>query len=280
MIEEGADACRASSLIETPGDRRAEVQDLLRFAVGALVAPEDLVEGSALAKFRRLLARRVAGEPIEYLTGVATFRDMNLQVGPGAFVPRATSGFLADVAVAQLKQRKGPIVIDVGTGVGPVALSIATEVPSATVYGVDISLAALRFARKNARSLGLPNVRFLRGDLFDPLPRRLRGRVAAIVAHPPYAARWEMPHLRHEMGYEPREAITDSSTSGLSLVERIVEEAPTWLGPGGWLLIQIVSHRAREVAAMYRRVGVRGVRHLREDGELDRVISGQLPEEA
>jgi release factor glutamine methyltransferase len=233
-----------------------------------------------LAKFRRLLGRRVAGEPIEYLTGVAVFRDMNLQVGRGAFIPRETSGFLTDVAVARLRQGKRPIVVDLGTGVGPVALSIATEVPSATVYGVDISVRALRFARRNARSLGILNVRFLWGDLFDPLPRRLRGRVAAIVAHPPYAARWEMRHLRYEMGYEPTEAITDASTSGLSLVERIVEDAPTWLAPGGWLLVQIVSHRAREVAAMYRRAGVRGIRHLRERGELDRVISGQLPEEA
>jgi release factor glutamine methyltransferase len=280
LIAEGAAACRASPFIETRGDRRAEVESLLQFVVGSPVAADDSVQGSNLARFRRLLARRLAGEPVEYLVGVADFQDMRLQVGPGAFIPRGTSGFLTDVAVARLEHQPTPIVVDVGTGVGPMALSIAARLSSASVYGVDISSRALGFARRNARSLGLLNVRFLRGDLFDPLPRRLRGRVAAIMAHPPYAARWEMPHLRHEMGYEPTEAITDSSKSGLSLVGRIVEEAPTWLAPGGWLLIQIASHRAREVAAMYREAGVRGVRHLRDPGEGDRIVAGQLPDAA
>jgi release factor glutamine methyltransferase len=276
LIAEATAACRASPFIETPGNRRAEVEDLLHAVVHKRIVADELVQGPTLAKFRRLVARRVAGEPIEYLTGQVTFRDMTLQVGPGAFIPRPSSGFLADVAIERTKDVPKPIMVDVGTGVGPVALSVAGEVPAADVYGVDISARAVAFARKNARSLRLPNVRFLHGNLFEPLPRKLRARVSVVAAHPPYAARWEMRHVRYEFRYEPTEAITDSSKGGLSLVARIVAEAPEWLAAGGWLLVQIVDYRAREVAAMYRKAGLRAVRHLRARGEYDRVIAGHL----
>jgi release factor glutamine methyltransferase len=278
LIVEATAACRASPFIETPGDRRAEVEDLLHFVAQRPVAAGEPVEGPVLAKFRRLIARRVAGEPIEYLTGQATFREMTLRVGPGAFIPRPSSGFLADVAIELVKDRPTPLLVDIGTGVGPVALSVAAKVPAADVYGVDISARAVAFSRKNARSLGLPNVRFVRGDLFEPLPRKLLGRVDAVAAHPPYAARWEMRHVRYEFRYEPTEAITDSSKSGLTLVGRIVREAPRWLAPRGWLLVQIVDYRAREVAAMYRKAGFGRVRHMRTKGEYDRVIAGRMPD--
>ncbi len=277
LIREAAAACRASPFIETRGNRRAEVEDLLRVVLQRPITADEHVQGAALARFRRLVARRVAGEPIEYLTGQATVRDLTLQVGPGAFIPRASSGFLADVAVERLKDRPQPIVVDVCTGVGPVALLCAAGSPAAAVYGVDISPTALAFARRNARSLGLTNVRFVRGDLFEPLPAKVRRRVDVVTAHPPYVARWEMRHVRYEMRSEPVEAITDSSRTGLILARRIVREAPAWLVPGGWLLVETVDFRAREIAAMFRKAGFGGVRHLRAKGGYDRVIAGRLP---
>jgi release factor glutamine methyltransferase len=146
------------------------------------------------------------------------------------------------------------------------------------VYGLDISATALAFARKNARSLGMTNVRFLRGDVFDPLPSKVRRRVDVVTAHPPYVARGEMRHVRHELRAEPNEAITDSSKTGLALAGRIVRESPAWLIPGGWLLVKVVDFRAREVATLFRRAGFRGVRHLRIEGDVDRVIAGRMPD--
>jgi release factor glutamine methyltransferase len=203
---------------------------------------------------------------------------MKLQVGRGAFIPRDSSGFLADVAIERANERPTPIVVDVCTGVGPVALLCAAGSPNATVYGLDISATALAFARRNARSLGISNVRFLRGDLFDPLPGKVRRRVDVVSAHPPYVARWEMRHVRHELRAEPNEAITDSSKTGLALAGRIVRESPACLVPGGWLLVEVVDFRAREVAAMLRRAGFRAVRHLRAKGEVNRVIAGRMPD--
>ena len=278
LIREAAAACRASPYLESPGDRRAEAEDLLEFAVQRPIAGDEPVQGSELARFRRLMARRVAGEPLEYLIGHAMVRDMTLQVGPGAFIPRDSSGFLADVVIERVQDRPAPIVVDVCTGVGPVALLCAAGSPSATVYGLDISAKALSFARRNARSLGLSNVRFLRGDVFEPLSPKVRHRVDVVSAHPPYVARWEMRHVRHELRAEPAEAITDSSKTGLSLTGRIVSKAPAWLVPGGWLLVEVVDFRAREVAAMFRTAGFRGVRHLRAKSEVDRVIAGRMPD--
>lgn len=226
LIREAAAECRASPYLEIPGDRRAEAEELLECAAGRPIASDELVEGAVLARFRRLTARRVAGEPLEYLTGQATVRDMKLQVGRGAFIPRDSSGFLADVAIERANERPTPIVVDVCTGVGPVALLCAAGSPNATVYGLDISATALAFARRNARSLGISNVRFLRGDVFDPLPGKVRRRVDVLSAHPPYVARWEMRHVRHELRAEPNEAITDSSKTGLALAGRIVRESP------------------------------------------------------
>ncbi|HEX9122234.1 MAG TPA: HemK/PrmC family methyltransferase [Actinomycetota bacterium] len=277
LIEGAAAACRASPLIETPGNRRAEAEELLLFVTRRAIGANEQIQGSELARFRRLVARRLAGEPVEYLTGAAAFREMTLAVGPGAFIPRSSSGFLADVAIERMKDHATPIVVDIGTGVGPVALSCAARSPAAEVYGVDISAKALTFARRNARAVGVSNVRFVRGDLFEPLPRRLRGRVHIVAAHPPYAARSEMRLVRYEMGYEPPEAITDFSKGGLVLVGRIVNESRAWLALGGWLLVQVVDFRAREVASMYRRAGFEGVRHLRTKGEYDRVIVGRSP---
>ena len=278
LIGEAAAACRASAFIESPGDRRDEAEYLLHFVMQRPTTDEELIQGPALAKFRRLVVRRVAGEPIEYLVGQATFRGLTLQVGPGAFIPRPSSGFLAEMAIERVKDLPEPIVVDVGTGVGPVALSCATEMPAAEVYGLDMSAKALAFARKNARSLGLSRVRFLRGDLFEPLPRKLRQRVNVVAAHLPYAAKWEMRHVRYEFTYEPADAITDSSKKGLSLLRRFVSEAPAWLAPGGWLLVEVVDYRARDVATLYRKAGFLGVRHLHAKGEYDRIIAGRMPD--
>ena len=143
MIRAAAAACRASPSIETRGNRRTEAEDLLRFVLCRPIIANERVQHAELARFRRLVARWVAGEPFEYLTGSATIRDLTLRVGPGAFIPRASSAFLADMATERVKDLREPILVDVCTGVGPVALLFAGHSQTATVYGVDISTKAI-----------------------------------------------------------------------------------------------------------------------------------------
>src|SRR2546425_11839147 len=121
-----------------------------------------------------------------FILGWVEFLDFKLHMSNGVFIPRLTSEWLAQQAIRRLSRRRRPLHVDVATGIGPVAIASARAVPSATVYGVDISRKALNQAKANANRLGLSNVTFLRSDMFSSLPRKLRGTVDVISIHPPY----------------------------------------------------------------------------------------------
>jgi release factor glutamine methyltransferase len=160
--------------------------------------------------------------------------------------------------------------------VGPVALAVAHEVPRASVHGTDISVAAVRQARANAASLGLNNAAFHRGDLFAALPRGLRGRVDAVTVHPPYVPLQELGDLPIEIrGFEPEDSLTDHSVDGLGLLERTATEAPEWLRPGGWLLVEVSPDRARAVRSRLIRSGFRDVQSMRGWPHVSRVVVGR-----
>jgi len=170
------------------------------------------------------------------------------------------------------------VAVDLATGGGPVALAIANEVPGVRVFGTDIAADAVALARRSARSLGL-SARFLRGDLFDGLPRSLAGSVDVITLHPPYVARDELRHLPDEVRrFEPVHTLTDHSVDGLGLVERTATGAPEWLRPGGWVLVEVSPDRARGVATLLRRAGLADVRSTRDEAfRVTRVVVGRKP---
>ena len=180
-------------------------------------------------------------------------------------------------AARRLRGRKRPVVVDVGTGIGPIALAIAASVRRAEVHGVDISADALRQARQNARDLRLRNVEFHRGDLFAALPSRLRGYIDVITAHAPYVPREEVADLPLEIrGFEPEATLTDFSEHGLGLLTRIAEEAPDWLRPGGWVLLEVSPDFARVVRGLLVRTGYRDVKSTKGWPEVTRVVVGRL----
>ena len=229
-------------------------------------------------RFRDLVRRRVAGEPIPYIKGSTEFRGLELKVVPGVFVPRDSSEFLAEQAVRRLRPRKRPVHIDLACGAGPVALAVAHEVPKATVWGADLAEDAVALARRNAKRLGL-QARFKAGDLFAPLPRKLRGQVDVITVHPPYVARHEVDDLPDEIkAWEPVHTLTDQSDDGLGLVRRTVEESPGWLRRNGWLLMETDPDRAREVKHEMRTGGFRDVQSTKGGPlRVTRVIVGRRP---
>jgi release factor glutamine methyltransferase len=261
---------------------RREARVLLSFALGDSTASEEIadpdavVSASARARYRRFIERRATGEPVAWILGWTTFRDLRIGVGRGAFVPRQSSELLAELAIRRLRRRAHPSAIDLATGVGPVALSVARDVPAATVHGTDISRAAIRLARANAASLGLPNAAFHCGDLFGPLPEALRGCVDVVTVHPPYVPVPELDDLPAEVrGFEPEDALTDHSVDGLALLERTTEEAPSWLRPGGWLLVEVSPDRTRAVRSRLMRSGFRDVRSIRGWPNITRVVVGR-----
>lgn len=279
LLEEAVRLLRASPAIDHwQHDReQIEAEELLGHVLHVEEPdPDAEVPPAARRRFRRLIERRAAGEPVAFLKGYAEFRGLRLVARPGVFVPRDSSEFLAEQAIRRLRGRGSPVAVDLATGGGAVALAVADAVPGAEVHGVDISPEAIAAARADARRLGI-RARFAVGDLFSPLPRRLEGSVDAITLHPPYVARGELRWLPQEIrAYEPDHTLTDHSRDGLGLVERAVGEAPAWLRPRGWLLIEVSPDRARAVHGMLRREGFRDVRSTADRGfRVTRVLVGR-----
>lgn len=206
-------------------------------------------------RLRDLVARRVSGEPLQYLTGLAGFRRLELRIGPGALVPRPETESLAGRAIELAPS--GGTVVDVGTGAGPIALALADERPDLTVIGTEISTEALEWARVNRDELGLP-VELVRCDLFEALPNRLRRSIDVIVSNPPYVSEDERSSLPPEVAdHEPGVALF-SGRDGLEVVERIAASAKGWLREGGVLLSEIGDRQAETVIRLLDHLGYEG----------------------
>lgn len=280
LLDEGTRTLKASPAIDhwQKGRERIEAEDLLGFVVGDDPTPSMKVSAKQETRFRELIERRAEGEPIAYIKGFTEYRDLEILVEPGVFVPRDSSEFLAEQAVRRLRKRKHPVHVDLATGAGTVALAVANEVPKAKVYGADIAEDAVQLARRNARRLGL-KVRFAAGDLFDPLPATLLGSVDVITLHPPYVAAGEVDDLPDEIrAWEPVHTLTDHSDDGLGLVRRAVEESPAWLRKNGWLLMETDPDRAKDVRRVFRQGGFRDVESTKGGWlKVTRVIVGKRP---
>ena len=278
VLRDAERVLKASEAVDHPhaGKERADAEELLEHVLGKTPKPRMEVPPDALRAFRRLVARRATGEPPAYVTGKTTFLDLTLEVGRGAFIPRQSSEFMATQAMRRLRGRPRPVHVDLATGIGPVALSVASSVRSARVFGIDLFARPIGLARRNADRLRLRNVRFLRGDLFQPLPTSLLGEVDVITIHPPYVGRGEIKELPHEIvGFEPLESLTDRSPKGLGLISRVAAEAPGWLRSGGWLLVEVSPDRSRAIAKLLRQTGFSDIRSTKGPVPVSRVVVGR-----
>lgn len=203
-----------------------------------------------------LARRRVQGEPLQYLTGIAGFRRLELAVGEGVLIPRPETEMVAERAMTRLP-RKGAL-IDVGTGSGAIALSVADERPDARVWATDNSATALRWARRNSERLELP-IELIEADLLDGLPPSLGGNVDVVVSNPPYVALAERALLPVEVAeYEPSEALF-AGRRGMALIERLVAEAPAWLRAGGWLVLETSESQGESTSELLEHHGFVGI---------------------
>jgi len=278
VVREAERRLKASEAIDHPhrGRERDDVLELMKFVLGREPSLDEELLGPKLTRVRRLLAKRETGWPVAYLTGRSEFAGLELEIRPGAFIPRESSEFMAQQALRRLRRRPHPVYLDLATGIGPVALAVAAKLRRARVFGVDVSSKPLALARRNARRLRLRNAVFLRGDLFDPLPRHLAGGIDVVTIHPPYVGRSEIRTLPEEiLRFEPPESLTDFSPRGDRIVRRAATEAPTWLRPGGWLLVEVSPDRSRRVASILRRAGFLDVRSTSGPVPVSRVIVGR-----
>lgn len=215
---------------------------------------DDAVTVRSAAHFEQMVCRRAGGEPLQYVLGAWGFRTLDLYVDERVLIPRPETETVVEVAMVELRRlgRRAPVVVDLGTGSGAIALSLAREVPGAEVWGVDRSPEALAVARANLAGLGRAGtgVRLAEGSWFEPLPSMLRGRVDLIVSNPPYVADREVADLPPEVArWEPRAALVSGPT-GLEQITAIVEEAPRWLSQPGALVVEIAPHQREAATAL------------------------------
>lgn len=227
---------------------------------------DDPAPDRAVPFFEAMVERRTAGEPLQYVVGQWGFRRLDLLVDRRVLIPRPETEVVVQMALGELAlltpalraatPRAAPTVVDLGTGSGAIALSLAVEVPGAQIWATDASHEALAVARANLTGTGTlvaRRVRLAEGSWYGALPPMLRGRVHLVVSNPPYVAAAE--ELPPEVAdWEPRGALVAGPT-GLEAVEAVVSEAPGWLARPGALVVEIAPHQADAARALAEEAG-------------------------
>lgn len=253
----GVDAPRATAEVL--------LADLLGTDRAGLYTRADALTPAQAREFGRALCRRCEGVPLQHLTGEQAFRTIVLAVRPGVFIPRPETEVVVEAALDAIADVTEPVVVDVGTGTGAIALAVAAERPDARVLAIDASSAAVDLARANAVALGLP-VEVLEGDLLAPLPAALLGRVDLVVSNPPYVRAEEMAALPRDVLADPRAALVGD----LALTERLARGAREALRPGGTLVLEIGETQAEEVRSVL--TGFDAIRVVPDLTGRDRVV--------
>ena len=259
-------------------------------------AHDDIAPSVAVARVDAMVDRRLAGEPIQYVLGAWAFRGLDLFVDPRVLIPRPETEVTAQVAIDEAERlgaRRGRAnawaaadtrcaVADLGTGSGAIALALATELADAAVWGTDASASALAVARANLVGIGASatRVRLAEGDWFAALPIELRGRLRLVVSNPPYVAESEIDALPSEVvDHEPRHALVSGPT-GFEAIERIIDEARTWLESRGALVVEIAPHQSAAATDRARTAGYDAIRVEPDLTGRDRVLVAHAPDES
>lgn len=202
-----------------------------------LTHAEDPLTPEQVEVFRALVARRAAGEPLQYITGRQEFFKLDFEVTPDVLIPRPETEIIVEVGLELLKDDPGHYFAEVGTGAGCIAISLLYELPDATAVAIDVSPAALRVAKRNAERHGVSErLRLLESDCFSAI--EAIGSFALIASNPPYVSDDELKDLQREVRHEPRAALA-GGVDGLSIIRRLLREARPFLRSGGHLVFEI-----------------------------------------
>ena len=212
------------------------------------------------------ILRRAAHEPLQYLLGTQEFRGLDMTVTPNVLIPRPETEILVEETLLAVAGLPRPVIADVGTGSGCIAVSVARERPTAAIFAMDISSEALSVARSNARRHGVQSVcRFVQADLLEACSISAEGTFDVIVSNPPYIPDEELGGLQPEVArYEPYLALAAGS-DGLAYHRRILKESPPLLKPGGYLILELGFGQAEAVSRMACVDGVFAAVGCRED---------------
>lgn len=233
------------------------VLGMSRGEVHAKVAMDVMILEGDVATFDALIIRRAAREPLQHITGVAPFRNIELAVGPGVFVPRPETELVAQFAIDALHAaaEPEPIGIDLGTGSGAIAIAMATEVPHARVFAIELSPEAHVWAARNVAASGARNLDLRHGDLTDAFPE-LDGQVAVVISNPPYVPKDAIPRDPEVRLFDPAMALYGGD-DGLDIVRVLSTTAQRLLNAGGTLVIEHGELQGAEIRALLNADGWR-----------------------
>lgn len=228
-----------------------------------------------LSTYRGLIQRRLGGEPTQYLVGFKEFYGRRFFVDARVLIPRSETELLVEAALRDVPKDTPTRVLDVCTGSGCVAISIAAERPQASVWAVELMPGAMEVAKKNAEALQVDGrVTFFAGDLLAPLPEGAKFDV--IVSNPPYVKAGDIPTLQKEVRAEPKEAL-DGGADGLRLIDRLITEALPRLKAGGLLAMEIGEDQGNAVKELLTRAGGHDVRIEKDLARHDRLALARAP---
>jgi release factor glutamine methyltransferase len=233
--------------------------------------PEKQVPAASLQRFTELLQRRLAGEPVAYLTGEREFWSLPLTVTTDTLIPRPETETLVAQALQRIPADRPHTIADLGTGSGAIALAIARERPQCRIIATDIAATAIEVAHRNAQRLGLHSIEFHTGHWCEPLTDR---RLDMIVSNPPYIAESD-PHLvSGDVRFEPRAALA-SGPQGMDALTAIAQCASKHLEPGGWLLMEHGYEQGESARQLLEATGYIEVITYTDDAGLNRVVAGK-----
>ncbi|MEW5745439.1 MAG: peptide chain release factor N(5)-glutamine methyltransferase [Nitrospirota bacterium] len=294
-IKEVSDVLEENGIEDAPAEAALLVAELLPVGKARLYADNPELPAALSAAVDAGAARRLKGEPLQYIIGHVPFHGLRINVGPGVLIPRPETELLVEETIKRVMGHGSRVmsygeqgsesdglpvthhpspsaILDLCTGSGCIALALAKHFPDAEVYGVDQSEAALVYATQNALENGIGNVHFRWGDLFDPVRSR---QFDCIVSNPPYIARSEIATLQREVKeYEPYEAL-DGGPDGLEFYRKILGQAPARLRENGILVLEMGFGQARSVEAMAVKAGLSGIETVKDYAGIERIIIGR-----
>ena len=266
------------AIAELGSDKRMEAELLLCHVLNTsrallLAHDTDMITDTNAEAYRALVARRKADEPFQYLTGTASFMGLDFAVTPDVLIPRFDTERLVETCLELLQDTAQPIVLDICTGSGAIAVSISHYRKDAVVYAGDISEAALAIATQNNQRLD-SRVCFRQGDLTEPFAD-LHGTVHLIASNPPYITTQEMQELPHDVQREPHLALWGGD-DGMDFYRKLTTDAPQLLCRGGWLVFEIGWKQGEAVSQLMQQQGFVDVAVIQDWQGNDRVVIGRL----
>jgi len=248
-LHEGARRLREADVVEP----RREAGSLLAHVLGRdrsfIVAhADDFLTAEQSKALQGLVERRAGGEPVQYITAHQEFFKLDFEVTPDVLIPRPETELIVETALELLKDDPAPVFADIGTGSGCIGISLLRELHGARAIATDISPAALSVAQRNAERHGVADrLDLLESDCFSALDAN--ASFTLIASNPPYVSEDELKTVQREVRYEPRAALAAGS-DGLSVIRRLLREAPPFLRPGGYFVFEIGFGQSDEVGRL------------------------------